>query len=315
MNTGGSRLHSSRRSDAQAMAQGSLTVRAGAIASALLAVLAARSAAQSESDNLFTRGAQSYQRRDWNLAEPAFARYVRDFPQARHAADAVFYLAETRMQMGKYASARELFLRYLKDQGEAQQGTVVRARFRVGEASYLLQDLERAASELRTFRDAHPDDPLNAHALTYLGDLALSQSEWDEAQSCFEQSLREFPQSAKRTECEAGLRKAHTMRNAEISSSVPENLQLPPATDPQSSPNGDVPTYEPRCMAVRDLIRLGQPEEGLRQWEQLIDDRDRPSLAQEVAFRRELIEALQHHGYGRLAAREAARVALMEGER
>ena len=79
----------------------------------------------------------------WNAAAPR----VRHEPRPRR--QATFYLAEVYVQLGDLARARQLYESFLADMGDDPQVTVIRARFRLGEMSYLLREDERSQRELR----------------------------------------------------------------------------------------------------------------------------------------------------------------------
>ena len=79
---------------------------------------------------------------------------------------------------GSWASsseARRQFQTYIGREPTGKHAAA--ALFGAAEAAYLAGDYRAAKPDLASFREQYPDDPLNAFALPYLGDIALSSGD------------------------------------------------------------------------------------------------------------------------------------------
>ena len=82
------------------------------------------------------------------------------------------------------------------------------ALYRVGECSYLLDDLKSAESEFQQFLKQYPHHELVEWALCYLGDTKLRLKQPQAARDLFKQALTQYPQSRLTDESKFGLARA-----------------------------------------------------------------------------------------------------------
>lgn len=157
---------------------------------------------------VFSEAARCYQAGRWEEAESGFLRISRADVAVPRCQEAIFFLGETRMQMHRYREAREAFEAFAQRHPNDPQIKVVRALFRIGEASYLLGNRERAESELTSFVKAHGDDPLAANACLYLGDLAMHRQDFSDACDRYRRGEQLAEGLDLRDQCALGLARA-----------------------------------------------------------------------------------------------------------
>lgn len=177
------------------------------LAAALVSLLALTAAARAdEAEDQYAVAAGQYARGQWKLAALEFDAYLQKFPQGPKVDQAVFYLAESLLQLGKTEEAAARFGEYLRRQPD---GSLARqAMFRCGEAAYLAGHTDEAQGQLERFLAKYPADPLNAYTLAYLGQIALGAKDAATAEKYFRRALEEFPQARNQDECRYGLARA-----------------------------------------------------------------------------------------------------------
>jgi tetratricopeptide (TPR) repeat protein len=115
-------------------------------------------------------------------------------------------MAEALMQTGDYAAARSIFDEYVLEMKGDPQITVVRSKFRLGEASYLLGDNQRSKRDLQAFVQLHEDDALAVPAFKYLAEIAAAEKDYAEAERLYQQALSRTDEEEAREACQTGLR-------------------------------------------------------------------------------------------------------------
>jgi len=154
-------------------------------------------------DDAYAIAAGLYDRQQWKLAVDELQRFLSQFPDHPRAPDAVFCLAEALLQTNRLAEAEQHFRLYLSRQPDGQFAR--QALFRAGEAAYLLGRSDRAWDDLREFHRRWPDDALLAHALAYLGNLALGRNDTAAAEKYFGEALQRFAEGPLQDECRLGM--------------------------------------------------------------------------------------------------------------
>jgi TolA-binding protein len=176
------------------------------------AVLAAEMGARAgEADNQFAIAAGHYNHQDWKLAVKEFQTFLAAYPNERRANECVFYLGEALRQLGEFNQARRQFQTYTSHEPKGRHATA--ALFGAAEAAYLAGDYRAAKPDLASFLEKHADDPLNAFALPYLGDIALSSGDAAAAARYFRDGLQRFPNGRLQDECRFGLGRALQSQN------------------------------------------------------------------------------------------------------
>jgi TolA-binding protein len=177
-----------------------------ALLAGLIASAGAATSLADEADAQYAVAAGHYARRRWELAADEFTALLQKFPQHPQAKTAAFFAAEALLQLKKYAEARDNYRQCLQAEIPARHRRL--AKFRIGEASFLLGDRAAAAEELLAFQAAYPDDHLGAYALCYLGELALADEAWELAEHRFREALEKYPAGPREDDCRLGLAKA-----------------------------------------------------------------------------------------------------------
>ena len=188
-------------------------------------------------DSTFHSAARSYRQGDWREAATSFADCLAD---KQHGATARFYLAECRMQMGEYATARDTYLEVLSA-GEGSFGS--RALFRSGEAAWLSGDAAEAQIALQQFVREHPHDPSAAYAFTYLGDLALEAGDATRAAAAYRMVVDSYSHSSRVTRARLSLAKSLLM--------LDRADQVPVAL-------GRIPEHQDQAVAAEAYLLLGR---------------------------------------------------------
>ncbi len=163
-------------------------------------------ASASEADDQFAVAAGHYDRGRWKLAAEEFRAFTDKYPQDRRANQAVFFLGEALLQMGKLEEARAEFQKYANREPE---GRYARATlFRYAEAAYLGGKYDAAKPDLQKFLQKYPNDRLNGFVLPYLGDIALAGNDPASAVDYFRDALKRFPDGSLQDDCRVGLARA-----------------------------------------------------------------------------------------------------------
>jgi len=142
-------------------------------------------------DDQYSVAASHYSAQRWELAEQEFDQLVRDHPQHRRAADALFFGGEALMQLRRYSEAARSFDQLLTRDSEHRYAR--QAEFRRAEANHLAGDWPTAATRLEGFLDRYKEDSLAAYALPYLAATKLKLDDRAAAESLYEQSTSRFP--------------------------------------------------------------------------------------------------------------------------
>ena len=170
---------------------------------ALATVLTGRTVSADPADDQYAFAAGLYFREDWNLAAEEFKAFLDAYPQHRKHGTALFFLAESLLQLDKFEQAVVHFGRYLDASPEGEHSRA--ALFRAGEAAYLVADHDQARKQLERFLAKYPADRLNAYVLGYLGNIVLDADDLKAAEDYYRRALEEFPQGQLQDDCRFGL--------------------------------------------------------------------------------------------------------------
>ncbi|MBI1904174.1 MAG: tetratricopeptide repeat protein [Planctomycetia bacterium] len=173
---------------------------------ACLAALLALSAAADEPQDEYAVAAGHYARGRWDLAAEAFSAFLDRFPKHAHEADAHFFLAESLVQTEKLPEARDRYARLLRDYPESRHAR--QALFRIGEIGYLEGDHAAAKRDLLEFRAKYPRDALNAYVLPALAEMELDDGDAAAAETLYRDALSAWPDGPRQDECRVGLARA-----------------------------------------------------------------------------------------------------------
>ncbi len=164
-----------------------------------------------EPKEIYALAANYYSQQKWAEATAEFQRLIEEHPSTDIASHAQFYLGETLVQQSKHQIALEVFQDFFDQNPDHAHRKLT--LFRIGESNYLLGRRERAIEALQRFTVEYSSDPLLAYALPYLADLQLQAGNPRQAQSLYEQTLRDFPSTTFGDECRFGSGRALQAQN------------------------------------------------------------------------------------------------------
>jgi TolA-binding protein len=176
------------------------------LAAALVKALAAVACADT-SDDQFAVAAGHYAARRWQLAAEEFQRFLSEFPDHAKRAKATFFLGEAFVQLGKFEDARGQFTATLDAEPDGRYAR--QALFRAGECAFWSKKADEARAALAKFSAQYADDPLNAYALSYLGQMALQAGDSAAAKAHYVVAVERFADSPTEGDCRLGLAQAH----------------------------------------------------------------------------------------------------------
>lgn len=157
-------------------------------------------------DDQYQLAAHHYRYQRWALAAGEFETFLQRFPEDGRVDDASFYLAESLVQQHDFTRAQTQLAKYLAANSAGRHTS--QALFRKGELSYLQEDFDLAGPDLEDFHTRFPNDPLNVHALYYLGEIALAGDSPDTARDWFQRCLKLRPEGVLGDDCRFGLARA-----------------------------------------------------------------------------------------------------------
>jgi TolA-binding protein len=156
---------------------------------ALCGALASISLAD-EAEDQFAIAASHYSAKRWDMAIDGFRKFLHDNPDHVKHGKALFFEAESLVQLGRYADASPLFLDVIADEPAGPHAR--QALFRVAEAAVKCGKTDEAQLRLTQFQTKYPSDKLNASVLMYQGNLLLRAGDAASAEQCFRQSVERF---------------------------------------------------------------------------------------------------------------------------
>ena len=136
-----------------------MTLRTATFACVAVAAFAVGAAAcAEEADDQYALAAGLYARQEWKLADEAFRDYLQKHSAHSKRKLALFYHAETLLQLGQYEAAQTRLREYLREDPSGEFATS--ALYRAGEAAWLAGKLDEAKTSLKEFLEKHPEDSL-----------------------------------------------------------------------------------------------------------------------------------------------------------
>lgn len=163
--------------------------------------------AAAEGDEDYNLAAGLFKQGRWSLASESFEKFLEKYPRHAKRANARMYVGLSLINQKQYAQARDHLRLFGRD--HAENPALPQALYRIGECSYLLNDLAAAKTELRRFLKAAPEDPLGEWAYPYLADAELRSGDAAAALSDFEKSLELFPNGKLAEDSRFGIARAY----------------------------------------------------------------------------------------------------------
>jgi tol-pal system protein YbgF len=172
--------------------QGDLLYREGKFTEAIEAYRRAEQAGLPDNlleTTLMKRALAFYQRRDFANAAADLERMLHQFPTSSSAAEAAFWLGESRFYNRQY---RQALLAYMQvPQGNPRYPDALYGR---GWVYYQGSDWLKAAPEFEQVVRRYPEAAIRPEALYRLGEVEFNLKNFDKAIVTYQQLLREYPQ-------------------------------------------------------------------------------------------------------------------------
>ena len=138
---------------------------------------------------LMKRALAFYQGRDFANAAADLERLLRQFPSSANAAEAAFWLGESRFYHRQY---RPALLAYQQvPSGSSRYPDALYGR---GWVYYQGSDWLKAASEFEQVVERYPEASIRPEALFRLGEVQFNLKHFDKAIAIYQQLLRDYPQ-------------------------------------------------------------------------------------------------------------------------
>jgi len=156
-----------------------------------------------EADDQFAVAADHYSAKRWDLAVEDFRKFIQDYPDSTKHAKALYFEAESLMQLDRNAEAYSLFIDVLAEEPSASFARP--ALFGAAEAAMLSGQVNEAQVRLLQFQSQYPADKLNAKVLMYRGDLAIRAGDMAQAEQFYRESLQRFADQPSADQCRLDL--------------------------------------------------------------------------------------------------------------
>jgi tol-pal system protein YbgF len=138
---------------------------------------------------LLKRALASYQRRDFANAATDLERLLRQFPSSANAAEAAFWLGESRFYNRQYRPALLAYQQVLP--GSPRYPDALYGR---GWVYYQGSDWPKAALEFEQVVQRFPEASIRPETLFRLGEVQFNLKSFDKAIATYQQLVREYPQ-------------------------------------------------------------------------------------------------------------------------
>ena len=128
-----------------------------------------------EGDDLIVLAADHYTQQRWELAVASFKAFLKENPRDARTADALFYYAESLLQLGRYPEAAQKYQEFLAAVEEDPRTSD--ATFRAAEAAYLAARYRQAIQRFEPFLETYAQGPRVPLAQAYLAGALLAVTE------------------------------------------------------------------------------------------------------------------------------------------
>jgi TolA-binding protein len=137
---------------------------------------------------LLKRALASYQRRDFAKAATDLERLLQQFPTSPSAAEAAFWLGESRFYSRQYRQALQAYQRV--PQSSPRYPDALYGR---GWVHYQGSDWLKAAAEFEPIVRNYPEAAIRPEALYRVGEVQFNLKNFDKAIAAYQQLVREYP--------------------------------------------------------------------------------------------------------------------------
>jgi TolA-binding protein len=138
---------------------------------------------------LLKRALAAYQRRDFASSAAELERLLRQSPTSPYAAEAAFWLGESRFYSRQYRQALQAYLQV--PQGSPRYPDALYSR---GWVYYQGSDWLKASPEFEQVVRRYPEAPIRPEALYRLAEVQFNLKNFERAISSYQQLLQEYPQ-------------------------------------------------------------------------------------------------------------------------
>lgn len=156
-----------------------------------------------EAVNYFNTAKIAFDSGNYEQSKRLFNDFIVKYPSHAQANEAMFYLAESFLNLREYESATTYYNRLTGLDLNNPYARV--ALFRLGDIPYIQGQYDIAKPRLEQFVEQLPHDTKLQFVLYYLGDIAMRSGAAAEAEWYFGQSERMFPAGARIVESKLGL--------------------------------------------------------------------------------------------------------------
>jgi TolA-binding protein len=138
---------------------------------------------------LLKRALASYQRRDFTNAAADLDSLLQQFPNSPAAAEAAFWLGESRFYNRQYRQALQAYQRV--PQSSARYPDALYSR---GWVHYQSSDWLKAVAEFEALVRNYPEAAVRSEALYRIGEVQFNLKNFDKAIGAYQQLVREYPE-------------------------------------------------------------------------------------------------------------------------
>lgn len=161
--------------------------------------------AQSAIDT-YNAAAGFYRQERWQLAAESFGEFADKNPKHPQAETARLYQGLSLTNAQDYKAARPVWKTFIKEFPQSKRKAD--ALYRLAECSYMIDDFPTAETDFKAFLDDFPTHELAEWAWPFLGETKLELKKPTEAIIAYQSALSKFPKGRLANEAEFGLAQA-----------------------------------------------------------------------------------------------------------
>ncbi len=139
-------------------------------------MLGVATASAEEGDDLIALASDHYANQRWELSASSFKAFLKQHPEDNRTDEALYYRAESLLQLGRYPEAIRIYEKFLDVVGD-EDPRASAASFRIAEAAYLGGRHSQAVARFGPFLELAPPGEQRLLAETYLAGALLSVAE------------------------------------------------------------------------------------------------------------------------------------------
>lgn len=172
-----------------------------------ISLFSAASSAFADPVSDYNLAVQFYKQKRWKLAADACEEFIESYPAHNQVPAARLYWGQALVHLRDFSAARRQFEAYLETPGVTADRAL--AKYRIGEASYFLNEHQLAEQQLAEFLEQHPGSELAEWASVYLAHSQFQLGRYKQAIASFDLAIRSFPESQLHEDAEYGRARAY----------------------------------------------------------------------------------------------------------